>query len=294
MNSNKNCFYLLNKPRGVASRKYVQSTLNLRNRDKFGIEGILDPFAEGLLIVATGYYTRFLPLFHRYKKEYIAELTLGISTDTLDKDGNISKVAEIPFLDQTKISTAMKNLTGSILQHPPAFSNAKVNGISARRRIRDFHENPNDILKSIKPREIEIEIFQYIEYNKPYLTFSAIVSAGTYIRTLAYDLAHLLDTEGHLNKLIRRKIGNIAIPKNKEDEYQCRNAYFLMKDMPLLILNTEQIKTLFYGQSLFVDIPDKSNIIFSSTENFILGYGEVKEGKVLPGRLIPQDAVFSK
>lgn len=289
--SHNSCFYLLNKPLGIPSRKSVLDKLKLSQKNKFGIEGILDPFAEGLLIIGTGYYTRFFPLFQSSKKVYSGTIHLGIATDTMDVNGSVVFEKKVPQLDNRKISEAMKQLTGEINQYPPLYSNVKLDGISLRRHIREFGKNPSHLKEQIRPRKVNIYQFDLLGFSDSFISFRAEVSTGTYLRSLAMDLAHLLDTVGYLKSLKRERIGMLHLDMTDPAKLHCYQAFSFLNDKPFIQLNREQIRKLFFGQKIILDYPNQKKMIFIDNKKKILGFGDIENSEVIYRRMIPQDQV---
>ena len=234
----KVCSYLdLKAPKKIpVSASHCPSHL-ARVKIKKGIEGILDPFATGLLIIATGYYTRYLSYFSSLTRVYQAKLILGELTDTLDSTGKIiSKQENLPLLTESKIKKAMQNLTGKRKQIPPAFSNVKINGIPARKIARRISKDEKYKMPVLPPRDIEIISLHLISYDEKSITFLAEVGSGTYIRSLGLEMAESLGSTGHLSSLRRLKIGNF-----NADDICSNNSIFL--NMPSSPLAPDKIKT---------------------------------------------------
>ncbi len=292
----KNCFHLIHKPPGIPSRKYVLSLLNISGKDKFGIEGILDPFADGLLIAATGYCTRFLPLFHSLPKEYAGTIILGISTDTLDKDGNITATSPVPPLEDSQIQEAMKKFAGRIKQIPPIFSNTRIKGKTARSLARKHPASGEELAAKMPEKTVEIFSFELLKWHPPEIHFRVTVSAGTYIRSLARDLAFALGTHGHLSSLTRNKIGRMEA--SPEEFPECRSADEIIQWIPRLRLDDFQIRNLFYGKEL--ELPNSQTkdgkdgiYLFTDREGRIAGYGNWEQGRITNRRLVPWEMFFS-
>ena len=168
---------------------------------KVGHAGTLDPFAEGVLMLCTGKFTKKVESFMNKEKEYLAEIQLGIETDTLDPTGNIMKTASIPDLSQNQIKTVLKTFIGKIKQEPPMFSAIKVNGQPLYRLARKGINIPR------KKRVISIHDIELIDFSKDIITIKVTCGRGTYIRSLAQDIAEKLNTLGHLAVLKRTRIG---------------------------------------------------------------------------------------
>ena len=146
---------------------------------KVGHAGTLDPFAEGVLMICAGKYTKKVELFMDKEKEYIAKIQLGVETDTLDLTGNITKTAIIPDLSTKDITDIIKLFIGEIKQEPPMYSALKVNGQPLYKLARKGINIPR------KKRIITIHDIQLIDFLKDIITLKVICGRGTYIRSLA-------------------------------------------------------------------------------------------------------------
>jgi len=168
---------------------------------KVGHAGTLDPFAEGVLMLCTGKCTKKVESFMNKNKEYIASIQLGVETDTLDPTGKIVETSNCPHLTENKIIEVLNKFTGEMKQMPPMYSALKVNGQplykSARKGI-----NINRKMRTINVYENSL-----INFTQDTISFKVTCGRGTYIRSLAKDIAIQLNTVGHLTKLIRTRIG---------------------------------------------------------------------------------------
>ena len=168
---------------------------------KVGHAGTLDPFAEGVLMLCTGEFTKKVEYFMDKEKEYIADIQLGIETDTLDPTGNIVKTAKIPDLSKEQIIMVLKIFIGNIKQEPPMFSALKVNGQPLYKSARKGINIPR------KKRVVSIHYIELIDFSKDIIRIKDICGRGTYVRSLAKDIAVKLNTVGHLVALKRTRIG---------------------------------------------------------------------------------------
>ena len=189
------------KPVDWTSFDVVKKIRNQIKPAKVGHAGTLDPFAEGVLMLCTGKFTKKVESFMNQDKEYLAEIKLGVETDTLDPTGNIVKTKSIPNLSQGQIKTVLKIFIGNTMQEPPMFSAIKVNGQPLYRFARKGINLPR------KKRVITIHEIELIDFSKDIITIKVTCGRGTYIRSLAKDIAEKLNTVGHLGVLKRTRIG---------------------------------------------------------------------------------------
>ncbi len=167
---------------------------------KVGHAGTLDKFAQGLMIVLTGAMTRLNPLFSNMDKEYVATIRFGEETDTLDPEGEVIATGPIPTLDTIR-HVIEASFLGELQQYPPAYSALHIDGQRAYTLARKGKEVQMPL------RDITIYSFEVMGWNPPDLQARIRVSKGTYIRSIARDLAHACGTFGRLETLQRTSIG---------------------------------------------------------------------------------------
>jgi tRNA pseudouridine55 synthase len=202
----KNLLFVANKPMFISSNKFLSQLKKKYNEKKMGFSGTLDPFACGVLVIASGQYTKLFRFLKKSPKVYLSTLFLGASSPSLDIE-NITSIKEIKPFDKKEIEKVLKSFIGKQKQIPPKYSAKKIDGKRAYELARED--------KEVKLKEIEVEIFdiKLINYSHPFVTFEAKVSEGTFIRTLGEDIAKKLNTTGTLTYLERIKEGQF--------EYEC-------------------------------------------------------------------------
>jgi tRNA pseudouridine55 synthase len=195
----------INKPVGWTSFDVVKKVRGIIKEKKVGHAGTLDPFADGVLVLGTGPDTKKLTDITMASKTYRAELTLGKSTDTQDRDGKISKEAVVPGLTRQTINAVLASFDGIQEQIPPMYSAKQVNG---QRLYKLARRN-----KTVERVPVKITIYQIslLDYNEPVITFEVTCSKGTYVRVLGADIAAKLGTVGHLTALTRTSVGSYHI-----------------------------------------------------------------------------------
>ena len=276
-------FLLINKPKGLTSRAAMNEATRSLGIKKKGIEGILDPFADGLLIIGLGYYTRYLSYFHRLSKTYEAVIQLGVETDTLDLDGKITSRATTPELSEAIIKKVLRSFQGKSQQIPPIYSNAKVNGVPARKLARSGKT------VKLKPRNIEVHALDLLFHEKENLSIRVTVSAGTYIRVLAGDIAKSLGSVGHLRELHRASIGTIkaerAIRPENVNVSSLIDADLALDFIPRLELELEFVAKLQNG--IRVETKESAQIYQIWAKNRFYGLAESKAGLLHPTKILP-------
>ena len=209
----KHGIYNIYKPAGPTSHDMVDRIRKLSGEKRVGHAGTLDPFAEGVLIVAIGReYTKQLGGFLKQDKTYQAVIRSGAESDTGDPTGKVINTQgwtlRVDKLSRKQIQEILKNFIGEIEQIPPAFSAIKIKGKKAYELAR------KGIAPDLKPRKIKIYSLKILKYRWPYLEIETKVSSGTYIRSLARDIGQVLQTGGYLEKLIRLKVGRFDLKQS--------------------------------------------------------------------------------
>lgn len=205
---------LLAKQPGITSFSSLWQIKNGLDIKKTGHTGTLDTFAEGLLVVLTGGFTRLVPYILECDKEYLAWIQFGSETDTLDPDGDIYQTAPLPL--KSRVCEAVSGFIGDIEQVPPIYSAVHVGGKRASDRVRSGETI------SVPPRKVTIHDIEILSMAETEIQGDLRVSScalrvscskGTYIRSLARDLALASESRAHLRALRRTRIGPFPLDK---------------------------------------------------------------------------------
>ena len=191
----------IDKPKGWTSFDVVRLIKRKFKESKVGHLGTLDPMATGVLPVFLGKATRLIPLFNESDKTYRAICKIGESTDTFDAEGTVTNTYDTKYLKSEDINNTVKLFQGKQLQETPAFSAKKLNGIPAYKLARQGLDIPKKT-KSVIFHELVVE-----SIDIPYIQVKVHCSKGTYIRSFANDLGHLLKVGAHLTSLERLSCG---------------------------------------------------------------------------------------
>ncbi|MCX6798043.1 MAG: tRNA pseudouridine(55) synthase TruB [Candidatus Falkowbacteria bacterium] len=204
----KTGFILIDKPLGPSSHTVVNRLRGISGFKKIGHAGTLDPLASGLLLLAIGReYTKKLGGLIKLDKEYWAEIYLGATSDTYDREGKVSQTYIGKRLSRSLVKKTLKNWEGEVKQKPPIFSAKKING----RKLYQLARQGKKI--EIEPRLIKIYKIKILKYRWPILKIRINCASGTYIRSLAHDLGADLGCGAYLYNLRRTKIGQATIKK---------------------------------------------------------------------------------
>lgn len=193
------------KPAGITSNFVLTKLKKKFNISKIGHFGTLDPSGTGVLPVAVGKATKLFDLYLKKDKEYRAIFIFGKLTDTLDSDGKI-EFEDNSIVSLEDIKSVLPKLIGKQAQMPPKYSAKKVNGQNAYQLAR------NGVEFELKTKDIEIysiDVLEKISQNT--FLFDIKCSSGTYIRSIARDMASMLGTYAYMGAIIRIKSGNFVI-----------------------------------------------------------------------------------
>ncbi len=199
-------FLLVDKDQGWTSHDVVAKVRALIG-GKVGHAGTLDPMATGLLVLGLGRYTRLLRYVQGLPKHYRATAMFGVATDSLDADGSVIDRSPLP-VTREELETAAAAFRGPILQVPPMVSAVKVDG----KRLYDLARAGEVIEREARSVEIyQLDITDLVASDYPEVTFDVVCSTGTYVRTLADDLARAVGGRAHLTALRRVRNGSIGV-----------------------------------------------------------------------------------
>jgi tRNA pseudouridine55 synthase len=195
---------LIDKPVGITSFDIIRALRRQTGVRKVGHAGTLDPMASGLMLMLVGTATKQAGRFSGLDKTYVAEMTLGATSTTGDREGELTPVSgQKP--SQEQLEGALEPFVGEITQTPSQYSAIKVGGVRAYKLARAGKA------VTMPPRQITIHAITLLEYAYPLVRFEAKVSSGTYIRSLAEDIGRTLQTGAYLSALRRTQIGEFSL-----------------------------------------------------------------------------------
>lgn len=198
-------FLNIDKPLGITSHDVVAQVRRLLHIKKVGHAGTLDPLATGVLIVAVGGATRLTDYVMHQTKQYRARVKFGIVTTTYDAEGQVTASVSAEHITLDDIQAVLPRFIGEIDQVPPMYSAIKQGG----QKLYDLARAGVEVERAA--RHITIHDIQIIEYAPPELIIDVTCSAGTYIRSLAFDLGAALGVGAHLSGLIRTSSGRFML-----------------------------------------------------------------------------------
>jgi tRNA pseudouridine55 synthase len=286
MTLNRYCGWLnLFKPPGISSASLVGTIRRIldsafgKNSHKVGHTGTLDPLASGVLPMAIGKATRLIEYLSSDYKEYSFTIQFGKRTNTGDLEGSIiEENSRVPSLPELR--PVIDFFLGKVMQTPPSFSAIKVNG---KRAYAIARENKQVTLME---RQIEIKSLNLLDYDlhKKEASYATLCSSGTYIRSLAEDIARKLGTCGVVSNLVRTKSGDFDL-FNSFDIFSvnCENQLeellkrllpldFILSRMEKVVLSAGQRIDASYGLPLS-NVLCKEGLFAAYNEKLLVGIG---------------------
>jgi tRNA pseudouridine55 synthase len=191
---------VLDKPYDMTSTQAVGKVRWLFGAAKAGHAGTLDPLATGILPIALGEATKAVPQVQDGTKVYRFAIKWGSATTTDDAEGSVVATSDIRP-DQAALEAVLPQFTGTIWQRPPIFSALKVDG----ERAYDLARAGEAV--ELQPRQIDVEHIELIEHGSVQSVLEVTCGKGTYVRSLARDIAETLGTRGHVALLHRAVVG---------------------------------------------------------------------------------------
>jgi len=194
---------LLNKKPGVTSFEALGEIKRALGTGKVGHTGTLDKFASGLLLVLVGRALKLTQWFTHCDKQYTGRIHFGVETDTLDPEGSVIAEAEVPTRE--KVEQALSQFSGDIMQSPPAYSAIHINGKRASELARSGKA------PEMKQRPVSIYKIELRSWEPPFADIFVHCSSGTYIRSLARDIALAAGSRAHLCALERTQVAGFRL-----------------------------------------------------------------------------------
>ena len=277
-----NGIILIDKPQGWTSHDVVGKLRGILHERRIGHSGTLDPLATGLLVVFIGRATRAVEFAEADRKEYIAGLRLGMSTDTQDITGRIiSKETDIP--DEPEVRIAIERFRGELEQIPPMYSAVKIGG----KKLYELARKGESIER--KPRHITIFGLEITSRSDNDYILDVVCSKGTFIRTLCHDIGAALGCGGCMSSLRRTKSGVFSVDNaytiaeiqeaadRGEEEKLLLPIDTLFAGYTKLSVDADSEKKLKNGCIINTSSPDGRFRVYSEDGEFLL-LGDVKDG----------------
>lgn len=264
------------KPAGITSNAVLTEVKKKLHPKKIGHLGTLDPSGVGVLPVCINKATKLFDYYLKKDKVYRAIFVFGKETDTLDSDGKITSEQKNLDISFEEINSVLYKFIGKINQIPPKYSAKNLGGKKAYELAR------RGIEFNLKPKEVEIydiKLIQKLEKNT-YL-FQIYCSSGTYIRSLARDIAKELNTVAYMGAIIRTKSGNFSIENSiKIDDITEENIICLeniLKDWKNIFVNDEFYDKIINGNTIKIKYVDTQDVVVYC-KNKLIGIADILNG----------------
>lgn len=267
---------VINKPKDLTSRDVVNIISKNLNIKKVGHNGTLDPLATGVLVICFGKYTKLNDLLTSHEKEYIAEVTLGLETDTLDITGKILN-KNTPHITKEELIKALKNFEKTYNQEVPKYSAVKVSG----KKLYEYAREGKEVI--LPKKEVTIYQNELLSFTENKFTFKTKVSKGTYIRSLIRDILASLNETGTMSNLKRTQQGIFKLEDSYtlDDIKQGNFKVLKVKDVlniPKIIaegnlkkqiINGAKIKGIYSNEVLFLDKEGNELAIYEKNDEYL-------------------------
>lgn len=253
---------------------------------KIGHAGTLDPLATGVLILCVGAATRLSDYVMHGTKRYRARVKLGETTTTYDAEGDIVQVRDASRVTRADVEAALGAFVGEIDQIPPMYSAIKQGG----RKLYDLARAGETVER--EPRKVRIDAITLSDWAAPELVLDVTCGAGTYIRSLAYDLGEALGVGAHLTGLVRTASGRFmlenAVPL---DRLLINPAAYLvapfaaLQDFPALVLDAADAAEIAHGRSILGAAEDGTVIMAYDAGDRLIAVLEAEDGRLKPQKV---------
>lgn len=283
MSSNLDGILLVNKKKGMTSydviRKIKFAFKEMDIKTKIGHSGTLDPFAEGLLIVLLGKYTRMSDYLMDLEKTYSGTFIQGVGTDTLDLDGEVIETTKT--LEPSVILSNISNFIGEQMQVPPFYSALKHNG----KKLYEYARKGENITKP--PRKIFVYDLSIKKESSESFSFVTRVSKGTYVRKLIYDYTMSLGVASYLTSLKREKMGEFSLedarvieeitPENIEKNLMTIDDI----NLPYVRITLSEKEREKLSNGIRIDTEREGiDVALLESEGTVFAFGGVKDGQI--------------
>jgi tRNA pseudouridine55 synthase len=253
---------IIDKAAGMTSHDVVNRVRRVLQQPSVGHLGTLDPLATGVLPLVTGNLTRLAQFYGGAEKTYEGVIRFGFATDTYDSDGEALGAAQPVNVSLEHLKKLALRFAGIIEQMPPPFSAKKIKGVPAYKMAR----KQQDVV--LKPVQVEIKEFEILSAEVDRASFRARVGSGTYVRSIAHELGHLMGCGAHLQSLRRTRVGEFdlsqahtlddldAACKAGSDEGMFIHPRQLLPEFPCVSVNEDVAAMIRNGRA--VNLPELS------------------------------------
>lgn len=269
--------YVIDKPKGLTSRDVVNQMGKILGTKHLGHTGTLDPLATGVLVIAVGRATKIIDLLTSTEKEYLAEVKMGLLTDTLDITGNVLEQVEVPSVSFVELEKTLQSFVGKYEQEVPLYSAVRVQG----KRLYEYaRENQKVVLPK---REVEISKITLLNLQQDTFSFSVRVSKGTYIRSLIRDIGVKLQIPMSMQNLRRLHQGMFSIEEaiplaqftKQTPGYSCSEV--LQRIYPRETISQELVKKVQNGAKITLPREERYLLLYDEQDHLLALYQKETE-----------------
>lgn len=245
-----NGLVLLDKEPGRTSFQALYPVKRLYG-NTVGHTGTLDQFAEGLLVVLVGKFTKFNPLFTAFDKVYEADFTFGVETSTLDPEGETVLSGPAPLESPAALANRW---IGELMQIPPQYSAIHVDGKRASDRVRN-----GEVLEMV-PRAVTVYSLDVLAWESPILSVRIHCSKGTYVRSIARDWGRAVGCGAHVTRLRRTRVGPFHLPEALPLEFKDDHWALGVLGIPEIVVPLDSVSFLLNGRDPAAFVPGLSTV----------------------------------
>ncbi len=284
-------FFNIDKPLGMTSHDVVAAVRRAFKIKKVGHAGTLDPLASGVLVICVGGATRLSDDVMHGEKAYRARVKFGVTTMTYDREGEITSQTDASHLTAEAIQAAFPAFTGEIDQVPPMYSAIKQDG----KKLYDLARSGVEVERT--PRRVTIHKLVLQEWTPPEAVVDVDCSAGTYIRSLAFDLGAALGVGAHLSGLIRTRSGAFSLTNAAPLDTLLAadpHTYLVspkdaLRDAPSMMLTDSQVHEIQHGRAIPVpEQTDAVRVMGYNHDNALIAVLEVRGGRAYPSKVFSE------
>ena len=289
--------YIVDKPLGLTSHDVVARARKLLKTRAVGHAGTLDPLATGVLVILSGEATKLSPFLTASEKRYLAWVSFGARTPTLDAEGPVSETADASRLTVKDVRAALPPFLELSEQLPPQYSAVKkggVKGYEAARKGETLELKPRPAgyksiaLLDFAPTRDDLDVPQQPTLpptlgDFPTALFSVSVQAGTYLRAFARDLGAALGVPAHLSGLVRTQAGAFTLDQAVPLDDLADTPGFALADAlpyPLLELDPAQVSRVRQGQRLPSETLADGRVGLIDNSRTLVAVAEVAAGRM--------------
>ena len=285
---------VVDKPAGLSSAHVVASVKRALRAERVGHAGTLDPLATGVLPICLGAGTKLSTYLLAEDKTYEATALLGAETDTLDREGRVTREAEWSHVTREALATACAALVGETTQVPPMYSAIKHEGVELYKRAR----RGEDVERA--PRTIRVDRLELIAFDPPHFRFVIACGKGTYVRTLIEDLGRAVGSAAHMTELRRTRCGRFdianavplyAITQPGYDVTPALIPLTEVTDLPKIAIPPDLLKACVHAVQLpvelmLVPLPERFQLIDAGGRLVAVAHAE--DGRLIFDRVFPE------